>query len=149
MNHLTTYKLFELNHYQELSELKRNIDDICIELTDNGVEYDIQPKGEIRTKMLSLSQRGLLDKERGDDFIPFYINIDTSNIKDKVDRSGALDLPDWFGEVVRRIEDYMTSLGYELIISVRLPGRWLEMKSIDELMDCHSHTFNIRLKFKI
>ena len=143
-------KIFELNHYQELSEIRKNIDDIVrYEFGDNGVEYEIQPSNEIGVKMTSLKQRGLLDKERGDDFAPFYINIlPNQELTDKVKRSGALDLPEWFGEIIRRVEDYMTSLGYQMIISVKQPGRWEVMDTIDDLMNCHWHIYNIRLMFK-
>ena len=114
----------------EKSELRRDLDDICIEFIDNDVDYEIK--------------EGY--------FIPFYINIDTINMRDEVDRSGSLDLPEWFGEVVRRLDAYMTTLGYELFISVAtasFQNKWADMKSIDELMNCHSHSFNIRLRFKI
>ena len=73
-------------------------------------------------------------------------------MRDEVDRSGSLDLPEWFGEVVRRLDAYMTTLGYELFISVAtayFQNKWADMKSIDELMNCHYHSFNIRLRFKI
>jgi hypothetical protein len=137
----------ELNHYQELSELKKNINDIVYyEFGDGGVEYEIKPDNEIGVKMLSLKQRGLLD-ERGDEFAPFYIDIDTTNLRDKIKRSGSLDLPEWFREVILRIEGYLSSQGYEMTISIRLPGAWEEM-SIDDLMNFHGHVFNIRLKFK-
>ena len=140
------FRISELNHYQELSELKKNINDIVYyEFGDAGVEYEIKPDNEIGVKVLSLKQRGLLD-ERGDEFAPFYVNIYTTNLKDEVDRSGALHLPVWFIEVINRVEDYILSEGYDMIISVRLPGRWVDVKSVDDLSKLKWYVSTIRLK---
>lgn len=132
------------NHYLDLSECIKTLNDICYDLKDEGISYHIQPDNEIKVKMLSLSLSGKIEPRN----IDFYLNIDTVNRKltDQVNRSGMFSTPEWFVDVLNRIEDYMSGIGFGVLYTVIYYSG--DKEYLDDFNDIQGLIKAIRLDFK-
>jgi hypothetical protein len=133
------------NHYLKLSEIILTLEDILLELKDEGIEWVLTPNNDIRKKILSMYLRDIVSRSGHTEFsLKFYVN---SKLTDRVKRSGFLSLPDWFIDVLARIEDYINSIGLKVFYSVRIPGEWVNMDSLKDLSECGYLVSEIKLEF--
>jgi len=133
------------NHYLKLSEIILTLEDILLELKDEGIEWVLTPNNDIRKKILSMYLRDIVSRSGHTEFsLKFYVN---SKLTDRVKRSGFLSLPDWFIDVLARIEDYINSIGLKVFYSVRIPGEWVNMDSLEDLSECGYLVSEIKLEF--
>ena len=145
MRYLKSYKLFE-SRFSELKEVISTIKDICQEFEDNNCSYYIEPSNDIRIKVMALQVKGEVFQDIN---MPFYleINIDRRIIKQDEKRSGFGPFPEWFIETCRRIEDFMSSEGFETIPSIKYPVDWENLDTIDELEDVSGLIQKVKLEF--
>lgn len=143
--------LKESNHYLDLSESIKVLHDICYELKDEGVEYYIQPDNEVKVRMLSLVLNGKIEPRKLD----FHLSIfTTGKLTDKVKRSGMFSAPDWFIEILKRVEDYVSTLGFSVKCLVYHPKPiskilvWKSLNSIEELSQLSGIVRAVKLQFK-
>lgn len=135
------------NHYLDLSESIKTLNDICYDLKDEGISYYIQPDNEIKVKMLSLSLSGKIEPRN----IDFYLKIDTVNRKltDQVNRSGMFSAPEWFVDVLNRIEDYMSGIGFDVsLTAIYYSGDKEYLDDVSGIIDITGLIKAIRLDFK-
>lgn len=146
MKHIKLFENFKLSDIRNIiSELR----DLCYELDDEGISWEIHPDKEIRRNILSFQLRDLIDKERSDK-VDFYLNIDVNNkLTDKVKRSGMFSAPEWFIEFLKRVEDAMSYYGFKTLVSVRLAGSRENLENIDELVDYRGLVWSVRLEFEL
>jgi hypothetical protein len=145
MKHLKSYKIFE-SRFIEFREVVSTIKDICQEFEDNNCHCEITPeKNDIHLNIVSLKSRGHL----GSLTMPFFleINIDRRIIKQDEKRSGFGPFPEWFIETCRRIEDYMSSEGFETIPSIKYPVDWEYLDTVDNLQDVSGLIQKVKLEF--
>lgn len=133
------------NHYLDLSESIKVLHDICYELKDEGVEYYIQPDNEVKVRMLSLVLNDKIEPRKLD----FHLEIHTTGkLTDKVKRSGMFSAPDWFIEILKRVEDYVSTLGFSVKCLVYHPYGWKPLNSIEELSQVSGIVRAVKLQFK-
>jgi len=115
------------------------MEDICQEFEDNNCECKIFPQDDIKLNIVSLKSRGHL----------FYLEIDIDRriIAQDEKRTGFAPFPEWFIETCRRIEDYMSSAGFETKPSVRYGTDWENFETIDELSEVIGLIYKIKLEF--
>jgi hypothetical protein len=144
MKHLTPYKIFE-SRFVEFREVVSTIKDICQEFEDNNCECKIFPQDDIKLNIVSLKSRGHLGSIKQ----PFYLEIDIDRriIAQDEKRTGFGPFPEWFIETCRRIEDYMSSEGFETKPSVRYGTDWENFETIDELSEVIGLIYKIKLEF--
>lgn len=144
MKHLKTYKIFEAR-FLEFREIISNINDICLEFEDNNCHCKITPENDIHLNIVSLKSRGHL----GSISQPFFLEIDVDRriIKQDENRSGFGLFPDWFTETCKRVEDYMMSVGFKTLLSVRYPTDWVNL-DIDELEEQTGLIQKVKLEFE-
>ena len=87
MKYLKKYKLFESSSYDRHSETKNTIRDMSLELEDNGLQVDIQDKGDLTI---------VIWKHKGDEWHMKY------------------DFDDECIDFLLRLNDYMISNGFVL-----------------------------------
>lgn len=134
----------EVKYYLDLSESIKVLHDICYELKDEGLTYHIQPDNEIKVRMLSLVLNDKIEPRKLD----FHLEIDTiGKLTDSVKRSGMFSTPDWFMEILQRVDDYMTSLGFSVKYSVYHPYGWKQLNSINELDEVSGIVKAVKLNF--
>jgi len=144
MKHLKSYKLFE-SRFSELKEVISTIKDICQEFEDNNCNYQIEPSNDIRIKVMALQGKGEVFQDIN---MPFYLEIDIDRrICQDEKRSGFGPFPEWFIETCRRIEDFMSSEGFETIPSIKYPVDWENLDTIDELEDVSGLIQKVKLEF--
>lgn len=69
--------------------------------------------------------------------IPTETQVEIDNkLTDKENRSGFLTLPNWFIDILSRIEEYIKSVGLNVYYSVRTPGEWINIDSLEDLTEC-------------
>lgn len=137
MKHIKKFN--EVNYYLDLSESIRVLHDICYELKDEGIDYNIQPDNEIKVKMLSMVLNNKIEKRD----IDFYLEIDTVNEK--------LINSEWFIETLQRVEDYMSDIGFNTQYSANYySGKIIkkDVKSIYDITKTKGVIKSIRLDFK-
>jgi len=144
MKHLTPYKIFE-SRFVEFREVVSTIKDICQEFEDNNCECKIFPQDDIKLNIVSLKSRGHLGSIKQ----PFYLEIDIDRriIAQDEKRTGFGPFPEWFIETCRRIEDYMSSEGFETKPAVRYGTDWENFETIDELSEVIGLIYKIKLEF--
>ena len=141
MKHIKSYKIFEAS-FLELRELVSTIKDICYDFEDNNCHCEIEPKDDIQLNMVSLNSRGLLRSIKQ----KFYLDIDVNRVV--IDGNFVFgQLPEWFIENCKRIEDYMMSNGFKTLPSVIYPTDWENFDSIDELNYATGLINKVRLDF--
>jgi hypothetical protein len=143
MKYLRRYKLFEAR-FTEFKEIVTTIKDICQDFEDFNCHCEIFPKDDIKLNIVSLKSRGYI----GSIDMPFYLTISINpriKIQDE-NRSGFYQLPEWFIENCKRIEDYMGSVGFETLPSVRFAADWMNLESIDDLEE-NSLIYKVKLEF--
>jgi hypothetical protein len=134
MKHLKSYKIFE-SRFSELKEVISTIKDICQEFEDNNCSYDIEPSNDIRIKVMALQGKGEVFQDIN---MPFYLEINIKNIRTQ--------LPEWFIETCKRIEDFMSSEGFETLPSVKRTD-WENLDTVDELEDVSGLIQKVKLEF--
>jgi hypothetical protein len=144
MKHLKSYKIFE-SRFVEFREVVSTIKDICQEFEDNNCHCEIFPKDDIKLNVVSLKSRGHLGSIK----MPFYLDIDIDRriIVQDEKRSGFGPFPEWFIETCRRIEDYMSSEGFETIPSIKYPVDWEYLDTVDNLQDVSGLIQKVKLEF--
>lgn len=144
MRYLKKYKIFE-SRFLEFREVISTINDICLEFEDNNCHCKITPENDIHLNIVSLKSRGLI----GSISQPFFLEIDVDRriIKQDENRSGFGLFPDWFIETCQRVEDYMMSVGFKTLLSVRYPTDWVNL-DIDELEEQTGLIQKVKLEFK-
>jgi hypothetical protein len=142
-------KLFENFRLNDVSNIMLDIRDLCYELDDEGISWKIYPDTEIRKNILSFQLRDLLNKERSDKVL-FYLDIDVnSKLTDSTKRSGMFQAPQWFIDLLERVESTVKYYGFKTICSVRLAGDRQYLDSIDELSQFSGLVWSIRLEFEL
>jgi hypothetical protein len=144
MKYLKSYKLFE-SRFLEFTEVISIIKDICQEFEDNNCECKILPQDDIKLNIVSLKSRGHLGSIKQ----PFYLEIDIDRrIIEQDEKRTVFGLfPEWFIEACRRIEDFMSSDGFETKPSVRYGTYWENFETIDELSDALGLIYKVKLEF--
>ena len=144
MRYLKTYKIFE-SRFLEFREVISTINDICLEFEDNNCHCKITPENDIHLNIVSLKSRGHLGSIKQ----PFFLEIDVDRriIKQDDNRSGFGLFPDWFIETCQRVEDYMMSVGFKTLLSVRYPTDWVNL-DINELEEQTGLIQKVKLEFK-
>ena len=142
MKHLKPYKLFEAR-FVEFREVVSTIKDICQEFEDNNCHCKITPEdNDIHLNIVSLKSRGHLGSIK----IPFYLDIDI-DMRIIEPKPGNRYFPEWFIENCRRIEDYMTSEGFETLVSIKYPVDWENLDTIDDLSEVIGMIYKVKLEF--
>jgi hypothetical protein len=131
------------NHYLMLTEVILTLEDILLELADEGITWKITPSGDIRKKILSMYLRDIV-KTPAEFSITFDVNSNLS-------KSAFLNLPEFFIDVLARIEDYIKSIGLNVMYSVKTE-EWLNIDNLDDLSECtfqisHYLVSKIKLEF--
>jgi predicted glycosyltransferase len=63
------------NHYLKLSEIILTLEDILLELKDEGIEWVLTPNNDIRKKILSMYLRDIVSRSGHTEFsLKFYVN---------------------------------------------------------------------------
>lgn len=132
----------EVKYYLDLSESIKVLHDICYELKDEDLEYYIQPDNEVKVRMLSLVLNDKIEPRKLD----FHLEIDTTG--KLVKRSGMFSAPDWFIEILKRVEDYVSTLGFSVKCLIFHPYRWRSLNSIEELSQVSGIVRAVKLQFK-
>jgi hypothetical protein len=150
MKHLKSYKIFESESYQRISNIIKDLKDMCLELTDRGIKWHLTPSDDINVKVLGLKLFS------GEDYPSFYnrtffIQIDTRNIftgnwKRKIDLSDDVT---WFIDLLYQIESYMDSQGFKVNIGGHLAD-WIWSHSVEEFEDtCEGYFFrDVKIEFE-
>ena len=120
--------------FVEFREIVSTIKDICQEFEDNNFHCEITPENDIHLNIVSLKSRGHLGSIKQ----PFFLEIDIRNIRTQ--------LPEWFIENCRRIEDFMFSEGFETRPSVKRTD-WEYFDTVDELSDASGLIQKVKLEF--
>jgi hypothetical protein len=143
MKHLKPYKLFEAR-FVEFREVVSTIKDICQEFEDNNCHCKITPEdNDIHLNIVSLKSRGHLGSIK----MPFYLDIDIDMKITIEPKPGNRYFPEWFIENCRRIEDYMTSEGFETLVSIKYPVDWENLDTIDDLSEVIGMIYKVKLEF--
>jgi hypothetical protein len=126
------------NHYLMLTEVILTLEDILLELADEGITWKITPSGDIRKKILSMYLRDIVKTP-----VEFSITFDVNS---SLTKSAFLNLPEFFIDVLARIEDYIKSIGLNVLYSVRTE-EWLNIDNLDDLSECNYLVSKIKLEF--
>lgn len=101
------------------NDIISTLKDICLEFEDNDCSYTI---GEYYEKS---------------DY--FYIEIDIY---------AYLELPSWFVDTCRVIEDYMKSEGYKTLPAINYAYDWINLDKVDDLdEEFDSSVYRVQLEF--
>ena len=145
---LTGNDIFEsrfVSKFEELKEVISTIKDICQEFKDNNCNYQIEPSNDIRIKVMALQGKGEVFQDIN---MPFYLEIDIDMRITIEPKPGNRYFPEWFIENCRRIEDYMTSEGFETLVSIKYLVDWENLDSIDNLSEPLGLIYKVKLEFK-
>ena len=126
------------NHYLMLTEVILTLEDILLELADEGITWKITPSDDIRKKILSMYLRDIVKA-------PAEFSI-TFDVNSSLTKSAFLNLPEFFIDVLARIEDYIKSIGLNVLYSVRTE-EWLNIDNLDDLSECNYLVSKIKLEF--
>jgi hypothetical protein len=115
-----------LREYNNYDDVKQTLKDILLEIEDEDIRCEFR------------------DLSKVNQAYTFSIDVNTK-LKN---RSGFLDLPDWFIESLLRAKDYMQSNGFKTDFYIKIPikyhqGPEWEMIDLEELIKCKSLVFTI------
>jgi hypothetical protein len=154
MKHIKSYTLYERvsketklfeSKFDEFKYIIDTLKDICIDFEDNNCSYRIEPSNDIRIKVMALQGKGEVFQDIN---MPFYIDVDIDMRITIEPKPGNRYFPEWFIENCRRIEDYMTSEGFETLVSIKYLVDWENLDSIDNLSEPLGLIYKVKLEFK-
>jgi len=141
-------KKFENYNFIQVKELIDSLKDLSLELSDNNVHFNIQPKNDILIKILTLDYKNLLDndtKVKVPDFcMTIYINKELKNKK------GLFETPEWFKEFLYRLESTMDMYNFNCQYSVSYIGGDVSyFNNLEEIFELNDLIDTIKVDFKI
>jgi hypothetical protein len=136
---------FENYNFIEVKELINSLSDLCLELSDNNIEYEIYPSNDILIKILTFDYKNLLDKDTKVKIPDFFLSI---YVEKKLKNDTTYK--DWFIDFLYKLEGMMELYKFECLYSVRyIGGDIMNLDSLEELLELDDLIMHIIINFKI